>query len=170
MCVWKGKKIKTLSSSTVNSVSLNNVFIWLGVTGFEPATSRPPAERATKLRHTPYSALLLYQIYLKNQWKFSIIIKIKETHESVRVLWYNGRIAGIILRINGFCVHCRNPALISVGSTFLRDSGIISYENIIPERRIHHDQFWPWHDSPGPQYREDYTKCAGSDWYTPKKT
>lgn len=39
--------------------------------------------------------------------------KIKETHESVRVLWYNGRIAGIILRINGFCVHCRNPALIS---------------------------------------------------------
>ena len=25
----------------------------IGVTGFEPATSRPPAERATKLRHTP---------------------------------------------------------------------------------------------------------------------
>ena len=25
----------------------------VGVTGFEPATSRPPAERATKLRHTP---------------------------------------------------------------------------------------------------------------------
>ena len=126
MCVWKGKKIKTLSSSTVNSVSLNNVFIWLGVTGFEPATSRPPAERATKLRHTPYSALLLYQIYLKNQWKFSIIIKIKETHESVRVLWYNGRIAGIILRINGFCVHRRNPALFSVGdSMFLEGTWYI---------------------------------------------
>ena len=26
----------------------------IGVTGFEPATSRPPAERATKLRHTPF--------------------------------------------------------------------------------------------------------------------
>ena len=26
----------------------------IGATGFEPATSRPPAERATKLRHTPY--------------------------------------------------------------------------------------------------------------------
>jgi hypothetical protein len=25
----------------------------IGATGFEPATSRPPAERATKLRHTP---------------------------------------------------------------------------------------------------------------------
>ena len=30
----------------------------IGATGFEPATSRPPAERATKLRHTPYSWLL----------------------------------------------------------------------------------------------------------------
>ena len=29
----------------------------IGVTGFEPATSRPPAERATKLRHTPISKL-----------------------------------------------------------------------------------------------------------------
>ncbi len=27
--------------------------IKIGATGFEPATSRPPAERATKLRHTP---------------------------------------------------------------------------------------------------------------------
>ena len=26
----------------------------IGVTGFEPATSRPPAVRATKLRHTPF--------------------------------------------------------------------------------------------------------------------
>ena len=26
----------------------------VGATGFEPATSRPPAERATKLRHTPF--------------------------------------------------------------------------------------------------------------------
>ena len=25
----------------------------IGATGFEPATSRPPAVRATKLRHTP---------------------------------------------------------------------------------------------------------------------
>ena len=27
----------------------------IGATGFEPATSRPPAVRATKLRHTPQS-------------------------------------------------------------------------------------------------------------------
>ena len=33
-----------------NSDLLKNL---LGATGFEPATSRPPAERATKLRHTP---------------------------------------------------------------------------------------------------------------------
>ena len=32
-------------------------------------------------------------------------------------LWYNGRIAGIILRINGFCVYRRNPALFSVGDS-----------------------------------------------------
>ena len=55
-----------------------------------------------------------------------LIIKIKETHESVRVLWYNGRIAGIILRINGFCVHRRNPALFSVGdSMFLEGTWYI---------------------------------------------
>ena len=29
----------------------------IGATGFEPATSRPPAERATKLRHTPNELL-----------------------------------------------------------------------------------------------------------------
>ena len=29
----------------------------IGATGFEPATSRPPAERATKLRHTPSAVL-----------------------------------------------------------------------------------------------------------------
>ena len=28
----------------------------VGATGFEPATSRPPAERATKLRHTPVNS------------------------------------------------------------------------------------------------------------------
>ena len=60
----------------------------IGATGFEPATSRPPAERATKLRHTPkinhscilpnfqltYTAICwsiicvsLYQNYIKNQ-------------------------------------------------------------------------------------------------------
>ena len=32
----------------------------IGATGFEPATSRPPAERATKLRHTPFSNLNYY--------------------------------------------------------------------------------------------------------------
>ncbi|MDB1977179.1 hypothetical protein PMZ73_01190, partial [[Clostridium] symbiosum] len=40
--------------------------------------------------------------------------------------WYNGRIAGIILRINGFCVHRRNPALFSVGdSMFLEGTWYI---------------------------------------------
>ena len=32
----------------------------IGATGFEPASSRPPAERATKLRHTPFSNLNYY--------------------------------------------------------------------------------------------------------------
>ena len=40
----------------------------VGVTGFEPATSRPPAERATKLRHTP-EVNSLYQNPGKNQQK-----------------------------------------------------------------------------------------------------
>ena len=38
----------------------------IGASGFEPATSRPPAVRATKLRHTPQQ-IVLYQIFLKKQ-------------------------------------------------------------------------------------------------------
>ena len=34
----------------------------IGATGFEPATSRPPAERATKLRHTPFCTFLIHYI------------------------------------------------------------------------------------------------------------
>jgi hypothetical protein len=30
-----------------------SLFVLVGMTGFEPATSWPPAKRATKLRHTP---------------------------------------------------------------------------------------------------------------------
>ena len=30
----------------------------IGATGFEPATSRPPAVRATKLRHTPMDCII----------------------------------------------------------------------------------------------------------------
>ena len=32
--------------------------VLIGATGFEPATSRPPAVRATKLRHTPKQGTL----------------------------------------------------------------------------------------------------------------
>ena len=39
--------IKTESPQTLDFTAL------IGATGFEPATSRPPAVRATKLRHTP---------------------------------------------------------------------------------------------------------------------
>ena len=51
----------------------------IGATGFEPATSRPPAVRATKLRHTPKQielyqsfyeiaiVFLLFQNFLKDQ-------------------------------------------------------------------------------------------------------
>ena len=43
------------------------------------------------------------------------------------VLWYNDCKAVIIPRINVFCVHRRNPALISVGdSMFLREHGIMT--------------------------------------------
>lgn len=34
-------------------LAFKNRVILIGATGFEPATSRPPAVRATKLRHTP---------------------------------------------------------------------------------------------------------------------
>ena len=39
-------------AGTMLSYALCSLFK-IGATGFEPATSRPPAVRATKLRHTP---------------------------------------------------------------------------------------------------------------------
>ena len=45
----------------------NTMPFFVGAAGFEPATSRPPAERATKLRHTP-KLKLLYQMAKKLQW------------------------------------------------------------------------------------------------------
>lgn len=47
-------------------------FLKIGATGFEPATSRPPAVRATKLRHTPQQKSL-YQTFRKLQVFFSEI-------------------------------------------------------------------------------------------------
>ena len=35
----------------------------IGATGFEPATSRPPAVRATKLRHTPVMNIIARCIF-----------------------------------------------------------------------------------------------------------
>ena len=41
--------------------------ILVGATGFEPATSRPPAVRATKLRHTPQSTnAIIPEIFKKS--------------------------------------------------------------------------------------------------------
>ena len=34
----------------------------IGMTGFEPATSRTPSERATRLRHIPSSVVSIYRI------------------------------------------------------------------------------------------------------------
>ena len=37
----------------------------IGATGFEPATSRPPAVRATKLRHTPRTVDIVPNVIIK---------------------------------------------------------------------------------------------------------
>jgi hypothetical protein len=37
---------------------VNLISFPIGATGFEPATSRPPAVRATKLRHTPVMIII----------------------------------------------------------------------------------------------------------------
>ena len=38
----------------------------IGATGFEPATSRPPAVRATKLRHTPMDVIITIRFLFCN--------------------------------------------------------------------------------------------------------
>ena len=42
----------------------------VGATGFEPATSRPPAERATKLRHTPGTEIIIPETGKKATGKY----------------------------------------------------------------------------------------------------
>ena len=44
--------------------------IKIGATGFEPATSRPPAERATKLRHTPRTEIIIPETGKKATGKY----------------------------------------------------------------------------------------------------
>ena len=45
-------------------------FYRIGATGFEPATSRPPAERATKLRHTPGTEIIIPETGKKATGKY----------------------------------------------------------------------------------------------------
>ena len=60
--------IKTESPQTLDFTTL------IGATGFEPATSRPPAVRATKLRHTPKQKY--YSKYrIENQLFFYFCLK-----------------------------------------------------------------------------------------------
>lgn len=61
----------------------------VGVTGFEPATSRPPAERATKLRHTPLSYVLLTFLIIahlprKCKYFFQIFLNFFKNYEKTR--------------------------------------------------------------------------------------
>ena len=52
----------------------SSIHILIGATGFEPATSRPPAVRATKLRHTPVKSIIakVYRNVKKNFSNFQI--------------------------------------------------------------------------------------------------
>ena len=52
-CEDSRKQLRKLKKEFPNTVSETHLSKKIGATGFEPATSRPPAERATKLRHTP---------------------------------------------------------------------------------------------------------------------
>ena len=44
----------------------------IGATGFEPATSRPPAVRATKLRHTPQQIVSVSYTHLTLPTKLEV--------------------------------------------------------------------------------------------------
>ena len=54
-CELRGRKPggKSCPAFFPSVIKIFKNMLEIGATGFEPATSRPPAERATKLRHTP---------------------------------------------------------------------------------------------------------------------
>lgn len=71
---------------------------------------------------TFFVQLFIHILYLINSHKcvsFYLVLKLAPREIALRdsfisqtlFLWYNDRVAGIIPRINGFCVHRRNPAL-----------------------------------------------------------
>lgn len=49
----------------------------VGATGFEPATSRPPAARATKLRHTPVKIIIAKCVCFCNNYLQYYILNLK---------------------------------------------------------------------------------------------
>jgi hypothetical protein len=56
------RKMKTLDYHKISYVLVSNDTLFVGMTGFEPATTRPPAECATGLRYIPK----IFQFKLKN--------------------------------------------------------------------------------------------------------
>ncbi len=61
----KNKVIKLLihSGNFAHNLFQANIPFVVGVTGLEPATSRPPAVRASQLRHTPILIILSYMFF-----------------------------------------------------------------------------------------------------------
>ena len=55
----------------------------VGAAGFEPTTSRPPAGRATKLRHAPQKIILQYNIDRIQYYKISHILKNMQLKELI---------------------------------------------------------------------------------------
>ena len=60
----------------VKSSEILDFTVKIGVTRFELATSRPPAERATKLRHTPIVDIIT-KAMKNSKNKFKIIVTIQ---------------------------------------------------------------------------------------------
>ena len=67
--------IKTESPQTLDFTAL------IGATGFEPATSRPPAVRATKLRHTPRTFDIVPNVVKKINYFFGKPIFLQNPEE-----------------------------------------------------------------------------------------
>ena len=78
MTTIKFEQYKSLSGVNLGGffqyhLQKNKIYL-IGATGFEPATSRPPAVRATKLRHTPVRNIIARKKMICNSFIFDLLL------------------------------------------------------------------------------------------------
>ena len=111
----------------------------IGATGFEPATSRPPAVRATKLRHTPQAQYIIPELLTKSKlfFKFLFVVVCAPLSRSTEPnpngkVWLEGFRTAIC---TGKVFHIKCDVSASAGNLLIFLSGCAAYRLLYKQTR-----------------------------------